>query len=385
MILCASISMTVQLQNVLYSINKIGVGEVAALSNYDMAKWKSNFKAKTKTFSLISKDTLLLSQFDVGMIQGNAQNYAAFLAEIPANLKTPTKIAELITSKMPKSVKCITRNKKWIEEKKMDLFLSVNQGSVEPPVLLEAHYKGAEGPLIILVGKGITFDSGGISIKPSAGMSDMKGDMQGAACVFATVYALAQLHAPVNVIGIAPFTDNLPSGSATKPGDVFTAMNGKTVEVDNTDAEGRLVLGDALTYADSFSPSLIIDLATLTGAVGVALGTATSAIYTKSPTILETFKKVAAITGDRVWHMPLFNDYSRLVESKVADLINSTKKRGAGSCTAAAFLSEFVKTKEWAHIDIAGVMLADKEMMPYCPGGMSGRPTRTLIEFVTEI
>ncbi|KAF0992334.1 hypothetical protein HZS_4701 [Henneguya salminicola] len=360
----------------------IGVGEISALSYHEVGQWKSDYKPKSMKIGLFSSQPDSLAMFEEGIIQGEAQTFAATLAETPANLKTPTKIAALISSKMPCTVTCITRDKNWIKSQQMEMFLSVNQGSAEPPVLLETHYKGSEDPPIVLVGKGITFDSGGISIKPSAAMADMKADMQGAATVFATIRALALLKIPIHVIGIAPFTENLPSGTATKPGDVFRSMCGKTVEVDNTDAEGRLVLGDALTYAATFHPSQIIDLATLTGAVGVALGSAACAIYTKSPKILEDFKQVSITTGDRVWHMPLYKEYSKMIESKVADLINSTKKREAGSCTAAAFLSEFVTTKEWAHLDIAGVMCTDKEMMCYCPGGMSGRPTRTLIEYV---
>ncbi|KII61408.1 Cytosol aminopeptidase [Thelohanellus kitauei] len=361
------------------------VGEAAGLSIHDVGQWKSTVKTlKRKTSLLRGGDNTLQQKFQQGLLMGESQCLAATLAETPANLKTPTKIADHISSVMPDSVKCTIRDKDWIKSKKMNLFLSVNQGSVEPPVLLEACYKGSTKDPIVLVGKGITFDSGGISLKPSQGMTDMKADMMGAAVVFATIRAAALMKLPIHLVALAPFTENLPSGSATKPGDVFTAMSGKTVEVDNTDAEGRLVLGDTLHYAESFTPAQVIDLATLTGAIAIALGSAASAIYTRCPKMLDNFKKSAALTGDRVWHMPLFREYSKMIESKVADLVNSTKKREAGSCTAAMFLSEFVKTKEWAHFDIAGLMTADKEFHPYCPGGMTGRPTRTLIEYLRK-
>ena len=237
-----------------------------------------------------------------------------------------------------------------------------------------------------MVGKGVTFDSGGISIKPSRGMGLMRGDMGGAACVLACLEAIARMNVPMNVTVLVGVVENMPSGSATKPGDVFTAMNSKTVEVDNTDAEGRLVLADLLCYANEFDPRCVINAATLTGAMDVALGAATTGAFTTCDRLWGYLNAAGRVTGDRVWRMPLYNYYTKEMEcSDTADLRNTQKKVGsAGSCTAAAFLKEFVETEHWVHLDIAGVM-NDGGGAPYISAGMSRRPTRTLIEAVTRI
>ncbi|KAG7221896.1 hypothetical protein INR49_016922 [Caranx melampygus] len=260
----------------------------------------------------------------------------------------------------------------WIEEQQMGAFLSVSKGSEEPPVFLELHYNGSpdstQAPLL-LVGKGITFDSGGISLKPSSSMDAMRADMGGAATVC-----------------LAPLCENMPSGKATKPGDVVTAKNGKTIQVDNTDAEGRLILADALCYGHTFNPRAIVNVATLTGAMDVALGSAATGVFTNSDWLWEQLHKASVVTGDRVWRMPLFQHYTRQVtDSQLADLNNIGKySRSGGACTAAAFLREFVTAPHWAHLDIAGVM-SNKDEIPYLRKGMSGRPTRTLVEFAARL
>lgn len=286
-----------------------------------------------------------------------------------------------------RGVNVIVRDKAWAESQKMGSFLSVSKGSDEPPVFLEMHYKNAgTAKPVVFVGKGITFDSGGISLKPSSNMDKMRADMGGAANVLSTIYTLATLKAPVNIIGITPLCENLPSGRANKPGDVVTAMNGKTIQVDNTDAEGRLILADGLCYAHQFDPLLILDIATLTGAQNVAMGSAATGVYTTTKKYWEVLHESGTVTGDRMWRMPLWNHFTKqTTDSQLADLQNIGKVPGAGGCCiAAAFLREFVTHPVWLHLDIAGVM-DNRDEVGYLNKGMSGRPMRTLVKFVEEI
>jgi aminopeptidase len=315
-----------------------------------------------------------------GMTLAACQNFARTLTDTPANLMTPTVFTEMAQEGLAglENVKVIVRDKDWAEQKKMGCLLGVSKGSDEPLKFLEMHYNGdprGSKPLIY-VGKGVTFDSGGISIKPSDGMGLMKGDMGGAAAVVATIRALAQLRVPVNVIGLTPLCENMPSGHATRPGDVLTSMKGLTVEVDNTDAEGRLILADALHYAHEFNPHTIIDVATLTGAITIALGTAAAGVFSSSNKLWNTIASAGDHAGERMWRMPLFPEYKQQIDSQVADLMN-TGGRPAGSCTAATFLKEFVSVGEWAHLDIAGVDHESKDR-GYLSKGMTGKPVRTL-------
>ncbi|KAJ8271579.1 hypothetical protein COCON_G00104380 [Conger conger] len=327
-----------------------------------------------------------------GVLYAEGQNLARRLMEAPANHVTPTFFANCIQQELsPFSDKVAVhrRPQKWIEEQSMGAFLSVTKGSEEPPVFLELHYKGSPDsnqPPLVLVGKGITFDSGGISLKPSSGMDAMRADMGGAATVCSAIVTAAALNLPINIIGLAPLCENMPSGKATKPGDVVRAKNGKTIQVDNTDAEGRLVLADALCYAHSFSPKAIVNAATLTGAMDVALGSAATGVFTNSDWLWSHLHKASIVTGDRVWRMPLFRHYTQQVtDCQLADLNNIGKySRSGGACTAAAFLGEFVTAPHWAHLDIAGVM-GNKDEVPYLRKGMSGRPTRTLVELAAAL
>nr|ACJ05317.1 leucine aminopeptidase-like protein [Crassostrea gigas] len=318
-----------------------------------------------------------------GAILAEGQNLSRRLMEMPANLLTPTKFAEIIKEQLADKCEVLVRDKDWAESMKMGSFLSVARGSVEPPVFLEIEYKGrqSDSPLA-LVGKGVTFDTGGISIKPSQGMDAMRGDMGGAACVAGSLLSVSKLQLPVHVKAFIPLCENMPSGSATKPGDVVTAMNGKTIQVDNTDAEGRLILADALCYSEQFNPSLILDMATLTGAIDVALGAGAAGVFTNSDDMWNKLQKASVRSGDRVWRMPLFNHYTKkITECQLADLNNIGGSRSGGACTAAAFLKEFVNNKNWLHLDIAGVMTNSGDVA-YLGKGMSGRPTRTVIEFI---
>ncbi|XP_048746621.2 cytosol aminopeptidase-like [Ostrea edulis] len=318
-----------------------------------------------------------------GSILADGQNLSRRLMEMPSNLLTPTKFAEIVQEQLGSKCEVIVRDKGWAESMKMGSFLSVARGSTEPPVFLEIEYKGkqSDSPMA-LVGKGVTFDTGGISIKPSQGMDAMRADMGGAACVVGSLQSISKLGLPVHVKAFIPLCENMPSGSATKPGDVVTAMNGKTIQVDNTDAEGRLILADALCYSEQFNPSLILDMATLTGAIDVALGAGAAGVFTNSENMWNKLQKASTKTGDRVWRMPLFNHYTKQIkECQLADLNNIGGSRSAGACTAAAFLKEFVTNKNWLHLDIAGVM-SNKGDVSYLGKGMSGRPTRTVIEFI---
>ncbi|KAL2097440.1 hypothetical protein ACEWY4_006647 [Coilia grayii] len=362
-------------------------GAVLGLFDYDDLKSKKKFKVTTRLHG--STD---LAAWEKGVAYGEGQNLARWLMESPANHVTPTVFADTIEQKLASHSDRVVIHKRpqsWIEAQQMGAFLSVSKGSEEPPVFLEVHYNGhpdtSKAPLV-LVGKGITFDSGGISLKPASGMDAMRADMGGAATVCSAIVTAATLRLPVNIIGLAPLCENMPSGKANKPGDVVRAKNGKTIQVDNTDAEGRLILADALCYAHSFNPEAIVNAATLTGAMDVALGSAASGVFTNSDWLWGQLQKASVVTGDRVWRMPLFQHYSRQVtDSQLADLNNIGKySRSGGACTAAAFLREFVTAEHWAHLDIAGVM-SNKDEVPYLRKGMSGRPTRTLVEFAAGL
>ncbi|KAM4709385.1 cytosol aminopeptidase [Discoglossus pictus] len=362
-------------------------GAVLGLFEYDDLKKKKKKVVSTQLYGNQDHEA-----WKNGVSLAEGQNLARYLMEAPANIITPTKFSEIIEQKLEKvgnNVKVFIRSKSWIEEQQMGAFLSVAKGSEEPPVFLELHYNGSpdanESPLVF-VGKGVTFDSGGISLKPSAGMDEMRGDMGGAATICSAIVTAATLKLPINIIGLAPLCENMPSGRANKPGDVVKAKNGKTIQVDNTDAEGRLLLADALCYAHNFKGRAIVNAATLTGAMVVALGSAATGVFTNSSWLWKHLHEASIVTGDRVWRMPLFEHYSKQVtESALADVNNVGKdSRSGGACTAAAFLKEFVTAPHWAHLDIAGVM-SNKDEVPYLRKGMSGRPTRTLIEFAARL
>ncbi|KAG9309122.1 leucine aminopeptidase [Chiua virens] len=340
------------------------------------------------------------ADWDRGVVYANAQNLARTLMELPANIMTPTAFTERAREafKGIANVEVIVRDEAWAAEKGMRTFLSVTKGTDEPAKFLEIHYKGAPNASdrpIAFVGKGITFDSGGISLKPGAGMKDMRADMGGAAAVVASTLAIAQLKLPINVVTVTPLCENLPGPSANKPGDVIYTMNGKSVEIDNTDAEGRLVLADALTYASTqFKPHTVIDVATLTGAMVVAVGEAYTGVFSTSDELWQKLHAAGEVEYDRFWRMPLDEDYGPQIHSSNADLCNTGGKPG-GSCTAALFLKAFVdgiEPKEgeeqpavqWAHLDIAGSMEFLRPLA-YQEKGMTGRPVRALVEYARRL
>jgi leucyl aminopeptidase len=317
-----------------------------------------------------------------GRLLGESSNLARELANEPGNALTPREFASRaasIASAGGASVEIL--DERQIEALGMGLLLGVARGSSEPPRLITFRYDppgAAPGPVLGLVGKGITFDTGGISIKPADGMERMKDDMAGGAAVACAMRAIAMLGAPIRVVGVVPATENMPGGRAIKPGDVLRSAEGKTVEVINTDAEGRLILGDGLWYARKLGATHLVDVATLTGAIVVALGKVTSGIFGTPDSWIEHIRRVADRAGDRVWPLPLYDDYAEQLKSDIADLVN-TGGRPAGAITAAMFLKEFTGGLPWAHIDIAGTAWAD-EPKPYLPKGPSGVAVRTLAE-----
>jgi leucyl aminopeptidase len=270
--------------------------------------------------------------------------------------------------------------RKDMEKLGMGCLLSVARGSSEPPKLIVLQYRGGrhkEKP-IALVGKGVTFDSGGISLKPPAEMDEMKFDMCGAASVLGTVSAVAEMKLPLNVVGVIPATENLPSGTATKPGDIVTSMSGQTVEILNTDAEGRLILCDALTFVEKFDPQAVIDIATLTGACVIALGHVSTGLFANDDDLARELLAAGQNAYDRAWHLPLWEDYQEQLRSNFADFAN-IGGRPAGSITAACFLSRFTKKFKWAHLDIAGTAWNSGKKK-----GSTGRPVPLLTQFLID-
>ena len=334
-----------------------------------------------------------------GEAVGDAVNLQRRLANEPANRMTPTILAsEARAAAKDAGVQCEVLDADRCRALGMGSYLSVAQGSHEPPRFIVMRYHGRPGTKknangggravpkydVAFVGKGITFDSGGISIKPADGMHQMKADMTGAASVIAALVAIGRLQPEVNVLGVAPCTENLPGGGATKPGDVFTSMSGKTVEVINTDAEGRLVLIDGITYAQREGARRVVDIATLTGAVSIALGPYFTGLFGKPDTFVETVRAVAGAAGDRVWPMPLTDEYKDEIKGEVADIRNSAGREG-GAIKAAAFLWAAVEGgTEWAHLDIASVDWSDKDRA-YSPRGPQGPAVRTLVALAESL
>ncbi|KAG1180649.1 hypothetical protein G6F70_002468 [Rhizopus microsporus] len=363
-----------------------GAGEGAVLAQFSFDK----LKTKEKEDAIEVEPLKSSPDWEKGQIMAASQNVARMLMTSPSNLMTPKLFAEEVAYLLAglENVEVIVRDEEWAIKQNMNAFLAVAKGSREPLRFLEIHYKGGkEGDKAHgLVGKGVTFDSGGISLKPSNNMALMKGDMGGAATVAGALYGIAKLKLPVNVIAVTPLCENMPSGQATKPGDVIKAMNGKSIEILDTDAEGRLILADALHYISSKYPlASLIDLATLTGAMDVALGNVFAGVFTNSDTLWTRLEAAGKTANDPFWRMPLHDEYLKeMQESLVADLNNLGKGRSGGACSAAAFLKEFVANNvDWAHIDIAGVM--DSQATDgYHIKGMSGRPTRSLIEYIRK-
>jgi len=305
------------------------------------------------------------------------------LQNLPSNIATPTYIANVAKEECEKvgiSVKII--EKEEAEKLGMNVYLAVARGSEERPKFVVMEYKGGGDKWYSIAGKGITFDTGGISIKPSERMEEMKYDMSGAASVIGSTIAIARLGLKVNVVGITPLTENMPSGKATKPGDIVKSMGGTSVEIINTDAEGRLILADALEYVKKYNPEFVIDIATLTGACVVALGHEAAGLMGNNSELIEMIKKSSQITGERVWELPLWDEYNEYIKSDFADVKNVGNRYG-GAITAAAFLKKFTNYK-WSHMDIAGVAYTDKEKF-YIKKGGTGFGVRLFVELFKSL
>ena len=362
--------------------------EIAADSAYRFDRCKSEpaaAKPELQRLSIAARrsenQSVARALEDGGAIAGGV-SLAKDLGNLPGNICTPSFLAEeakrLAARHEP--VEATVLDKTELARLETGSLLSVARGSREPPCLIDLQYRGAprsQAPTV-LVGKGVTFDSGGISIKPSAAMDEMKFDMCGAASTFGAVEAAATLGLPINLIGLVPATENLPGGSATKPGDIVTSMSGQTIEVLNTDAEGRLILCDALTFASRYEPEAVVDIATLTGACVIALGAHASGLFSNDEPLSQSLLKAGDYAGDRAWPMPLWPEYAEALESNFADVAN-VGGREAGAVTAAAFLARFTKSFRWAHLDVAGTAWRSGKRK-----GATGRPVRLLVQYLLD-
>src|SRR3954470_3348779 len=363
--------------------------EGALVGDFDSDTYKSDRKDQAidaLTVVASGNQKTLQQAVDEARIVGESQNFTRELVNEPSNRMTPTILARHAQD-MSKEVglKCEVYGADKIKELKMGAFWGVAQGSDEPPALIVMRYEpgsAPEKPVLGLVGKGITFDTGGISIKPADGMEKMKYDMAGGATMIGAMRAIAQLKPKVKVIGIVCATENMPSGKAQKPGDIQTAMSGKTIEIINTDAEGRLVLADGLCYARQLGCTHLIDAATLTGAVVVALGFYNAGIFANDDAFYENFTRAVVKSGEKMWRLPVTEEYLDQTRSSIADLMN-TGGRWGGASTAAAFLKEFAEDTPWIHLDIAGTAWME-DAKPWIAKGPSGIAVRSLIEFVRD-
>jgi leucyl aminopeptidase len=363
--------------------------EGALVGDFDSDTYKSDRKdQKIDSLTVVvgGDQAALQRALDEARIIGESQNFTRDLVNEPSNQMTPTILANRAQAMCKETgLKCEVYGADKIKELKMGAFWGVAQGSDEPPALIVMRYEPAgapEKPVLGLVGKGITFDTGGISIKPADGMEKMKYDMAGGATMIGAMRAIALLKPKVKVIGIVCATENMPSGKAQKPGDIQTAMSGKTIEIINTDAEGRLVLADGLCYARQLGCTHLIDAATLTGAVVVALGYANAGVFASDDDFYTRFKAAIDKAGEKMWRLPLGDEYLDAMRSSIADLQN-TGGRWGGASTAAAFLKEFAEDTPWIHLDIAGTAWME-DAKPWIAKGPSGIAVRSLVEFARE-
>jgi leucyl aminopeptidase len=325
-------------------------------------------------------DAGLAEAVEASRIAAEAENFARELQDLPSNVVTPSYLAgrAKAIADEHENVTCEVMSREQIKEKGMGGLVAVSQGTAEEPQLIVLRYQGGGDETLGLVGKGVTFDSGGISIKPAGSMHEMKMDMSGAAAVLEAVSAIAKLQLPIDILAVIPSTENMPSGTAIKPGDIITQLNGKTVEVNNTDAEGRLILADALAYSVELGADRIVDLATLTGAVLIALGSTYAALISNDDAFAAEVEAAAERTGELAWRLPLHPEYKELTKGTAADLTNASAKRKAGTIYAGSFLEEFVDEKPWVHLDIAGT--AWDVGREYVGKGPSGYGVRLLVD-----
>src|SRR6202522_3468516 len=372
--------------------------EGAELAEMDWDTYRSDRKDRSvRSLTVVAHEAEKLTRdeiqvgFDEGLIVAAAQNFTRSLVNEPGNVLTPTELGRRAAAMCAEvGLKCEVHSTAKLHELKMGAFWAVAQGSEQPPALIVMTYERAlkkgqgvdpDSPVLGLVGKGITFDTGGISIKPADGMEKMKYDMAGAGAMIGAMRAIAQLKPKVKVIGVVCSAENMPDGAAFKPGDVVTAMSGKTIEVVNTGAEGRLVLADGLHYAKTLGCTHLINAATLTGACVVALGILSVGLFTNDEMTWEKFQGAAKVSGEKFWRLPCTDDYKEQIKSQIADMMNTGKNRYGGAISAAMFLKEFVGETPWIHLDIAGCAWND-ENKPWIANGPSGVAVRSVLEWV---
>lgn len=355
-------------------------GTLLALYSYFRYKKEKNGSTLDNLIVLSTPSKLLKNELDMAVTTASAVSFAKDLINTPSNDMTPTHLAKAALSLRGKRLSVRVIERKDAQKLGMGAYLAVAKGSHEPPKFVVLEYKGGKGAPVVLIGKSITFDSGGISLKPAEGMEKMKYDMAGGAAVLGVIKAVSESGLPVNLVGLLPATENLPGGSATRPGDVVKAVGGKSVEIINTDAEGRLVLADAISYAKRFRPRAVVDIATLTGACSIALGGEAIAMMGNDSGLLDALKRCGDSVYERVWEMPLFEEYKENLKSDIADIKNTGGKNGS-LITSAYFLKEFAGDVPWVHLDIAGTAWVEKEK-PYIPKGASGVGVRLLLELV---
>jgi leucyl aminopeptidase len=374
----------VKRRDVVWNVEQAVVAAREALYRFDQLKSKQEeVRRPLRRLILAVSRRGELTEGEAGIARGlaiaNAMQLAKDLGNLPGNICTPSYLAEQAL-KLAKSHGLVVEVLELADMEKLGMgsFVSVAKGSRQPPKFIVVQHKGGnkKHKPIVLVGKGITFDAGGISLKPAAEMDEMKYDMSGAASVMAAMQAAAELKLPLNVVALIPTCENLPDGAANKPGDIVTSMSGQTIEILNTDAEGRLILCDALTYAERFEPEAVVDVATLTGACVIALGNVATGLLANSDTLARELVHAGESAYDRVWQLPLWDDYQEQLRSNFADMAN-IGGRPAGTITAAAFLSRFAKKYHWAHLDIAGTAWRSGK-----DKGSTGRPVPLLVHFL---
>lgn len=352
--------------------------EGGLLADYSFLKYKKEDNHKgIRKITILSNENLQ-KQVKWAEATASAVHFARDLVNTPSNVMTPSALARAARSVKKVSVKIIEKNQAG--RLGMGAYLSVAKGSQEPPKFIILTYKGKKTKPVVLIGKSITFDSGGISLKPSEGMGKMKYDMAGGAAVLGVMKAASEIKLPVHLICILPAAENLPGGSASKPGDVVKTISGKSIEIVSTDAEGRMTLADAIEYAGRFKPSAVIDIATLTGACSITFGNEAVAMMGNDDSLMAKMKRASDETSELVWQMPLFEEYRDYIKSDIADLKNSSGRSGS-LVSSAYFLKEFAGDTPWVHLDIAGTAWTDKDR-PYIPKGATGAGVRLLLKFL---
>ncbi len=361
-------------------------GALLGVYTYDRYKKEKETRAVRGLTILTRPSKALEAHLKTVTALASGVSFARDLVNAPSNDMTPSDMARAALSLKGKHISVTVHEKKACEKLGMGSYLSVSKGSAEPPKFIVLEYnpglKGAGGAPVVLIGKSVTFDSGGINIKPSDGLEKMKYDMAGGAAVLGIMKTVAELKLPVNVVGILPATENLPGGNATRPGDIVRSIDGTTIEIINTDAEGRLTLADALGYAKKYKPAAVIDIATLTGACSIALGNETVAMMGTDRAMIDAIRQSADFTNEKAWEMPLYEEYREYLKSDIADIKNIGGRTGS-LVTSACFLKEFAGDTPWVHLDIAGTAWTEKDR-PYTPKGASGVGVRLVVDAILK-